>query len=127
MTLLFYPGYHKTGTTLVQTKILPHVGLSYFGKNYAGESLYDASISDKAMSILEGLALGRDCKNAFADFLVELAQAEQSYVLAAENFLRPASYDCFKDSLGLASAKFKQGDIGVLVSIRNLVDLFMSR
>ena len=127
MTLLLYPGFHKTGTTLMQTRVLPGLGLNYLGRYYGADQEFQLDYRDAIEGHLEGLAQGKARVPALTRLLTELIQDGTVHVLATENLLRPASTGDFLEAVTAAAATAPAGRIAVLLTVRRQIDLMVSR
>ncbi len=127
LSLLLYPGYHKTGTTLLQLRVLPGVGLDYLGRYYDRERRFHPKIGGELHGHLSDLARGTVRVGELAEFLLGLIQDDGNHILAAETLLRPASSGTFLEAVGIAAAAAPPGRLGVLLTLRHQADLLLSR
>ena len=127
MTLFLYPGFHKTGTTLMQTRILPELGLNYLGRYYGADHDFQVEFSDAIKKHLSDLAMGETRVSELGHLLSELIRDDTVHVLATENLLRPASTDRFLEAVRSAASAAPAGKLAVFLSIRRQMELMVSR
>lgn len=128
MSLILYPGLHKTGTTLMQKRLLPSLGTAYVGRHYGRDRAFRSDLDDAMHEHLQGLALGNLRVDALAALFVRLAREDGLNLLADETLLRPAGAGGLWDAIGKAAVEVGGvGRLSVFLTVRRQEDLVVSR
>ncbi|MGI9589982.1 MAG: hypothetical protein ACR2P8_01335 [Myxococcota bacterium] len=128
MPLLLYPGYHKTGSTVVETLVLPALDARYLGRHYGKDSDFDPAVGDELEARLVELTRGDACEAELGGLIERLAASPERTVLATEALLCPAGFERVVEAIGLAARRLADpGALQVLLTLRRQSELIVSR
>ena len=128
MPLLLHPGFHKTGTTVLESRVLPALGARYLGRHYGSGEAFDPEFGGRIEDVLAQVARGEDCEAALADLIAELAARPERSALASEALLCPAGFEGVLGAIRRAAKQLADpAALFVLVSVRRQSDLIVSR
>jgi hypothetical protein len=121
--LVLHIGYAKSATTFLQKQVFPNLGgVNYIGRYYGKED----SSTMKADWVYDFVFRDNISTKSFADIInSSVTNKSQPHIISHEVFLRP--YKKYRLLHRLKDLEDHDGKIKVIVSIRNQMDVILSR